>query len=165
MRRMQYGLIGIMLASTAIAASLSLWKCFPLMGFWPFLWTWIALQALHAVLVVWAFARPPVVAGPKRPASLLASSVAAIAPLLTLIVFVRVFVIGHSSNVAQMAADSGYDLWSLWFHVWPLLLFANLVAGLVAVIATVFPPYPPRHWASVAARFLAVLLVTFFPDA
>ena len=101
------------------------------------------------------------------------SVVASVLPLVTLLLFLRVFVIGGSSNVAQLAGESGLDLWSLWFHAWPLLFFGNPVAFMVALVAALLPPYPPRRWQSFASRACAVVaasfawytVVTFFPDA
>jgi hypothetical protein len=75
--------------------------------------------------------------------------------------------------VAQHAGESGLDLWSLWFQAWPFLFFGNPLASLVAVVAALFPPYPPSHWKSFASRVCAVVaagfawhvVVVFFPDA
>ena len=173
MTNLQYGLIGVFIGTTAVAASLSLAKCLPLAGPWTFLELWIAFHVLHAALAAHAFICRPHAAEPKRLGVLTASVLATFVPLVTLVLFVHVFVIGHSSNVAQIAGESGYELWQLWFHSWPLLLFGNGIAWLAAVIATVLPPYPPRYLTSLGTRFLTVLLVTFawytvttyFPDA
>ncbi len=173
MKWTQYGLMGIFIGTTAVAASFSLWKCLLLAGPWTFLWAWIVLHVLHAAFAAAAFIRPPAAAEPKRIGTLTTSTVVTLAPLVTLLLFTKVFVIGHSSNVAQIAGDAGFSLWALWEGTWPLLLIGNGIAWPVAVVATVLPPYPPRHWMSVVARFLAVLLATFawytvatyFPDA
>jgi|WetSurMetagenome_2_1015567.scaffolds.fasta_scaffold234877_1 hypothetical protein len=173
MGRMKYGLIGVFIAMTAVATSLVVLKCLTCIGDGLSLGMWIALQSIHLALVAVAFSNRRKSLADNHVAPLVLSSTAAIVPLGTLVLFLLVFVIGHSSNVAQIAGESGYGLWHLWFTVWPLLLLGNVVAGLVAIVATIFPPYPPRHWVSVAARFLAVLLVTFawyfvgtyFPDA
>jgi hypothetical protein len=101
------------------------------------------------------------------------SAAAAIVPAITLMLFVCIFVIGGSSNVAQLAGESGMDLWSLWFDVWPFLFFTNPLILVVTVVAVVFPPYPLQRTTSVIARLTAVLLavfachtvVTYFPDA
>ncbi|MGA2062754.1 MAG: hypothetical protein ABSG67_19965 [Thermoguttaceae bacterium] len=173
MKRTQYGLIGIFIGITAVAASFSLGKCLPLAGPWTFLWAWIILHVLHAALALAAFIYPPAFAKQRRVGTLAASTFITFMPLITLIFFIKVFVIGQSSNVVQIAGESGYALWELWAGTWPLLLIGNAIAWLVALVATVFPPYPPRYWTSASARFLSVLLVTFawytittyFPDA
>ena len=173
MARGQYGLLGLLVATTAVAASLGLCKWLSSAEHWGFLYAWIPLQAVHALLAVYALAGPVNSAGPKRHGALVLSCAVTLVPLATLILFVGVFVVGGSSNVVQLAGDSGYDLWSLWAGTWPMLLLGNPVAWLVAVLTTVFPPYPPRQWASMVARFLAVLVaafacwttLTYFPDA
>jgi hypothetical protein len=173
MKWTQYGLIGIFIGITAVAASISLGKCLPLAGPWTFVWAWIILHILHAALAAAAFICPPVIAEPRRVGALAASTLITFMPLITLFFFIKVFVIGQSSNVVQIAGESGYALWALWAHMWPLLLIGNAIAWLVALVATILPPYPPRYWISAIARFLSVLLVTFawytvttyFPDA
>lgn len=94
--------------------------------------------------------------------------------LLTLVSFVRVFVVGGGSNVAQLAGSSGMSLWSFWFHIWPLLILSNLAAVLIALIVLFLPLGTRRGWqmviagrlcslssALIALRFLGI----YFPDA
>ncbi|MBN2022663.1 MAG: hypothetical protein JW809_07695 [Pirellulales bacterium] len=98
---------------------------------------------------------------------------ASIPPWTTLFLFLIVFVIGGSSNVAQLAGDSGFGLWSLWCSWWLLLFFANPIALAVLTVTALCPPYPPRHGKSFVARLCSVVgaalawyvVVTWFPDA
>jgi hypothetical protein len=115
---------------------------------WMFLFLWVGSQALQLTLAVLAVCQRP----DARLGALVASGAASVLPLITLVLFLRVFVIGGSSNVAQLAGESGFDLWSLWFHAWPLLFFGNPLAFLVAVTAALLPPYPPSRWPSFASR-------------
>jgi hypothetical protein len=140
---------------------------------WIFLFLWVGSQTMHMVFWLLAARQPPEARGRKRLGSLALSGLASILPLITLLLFLGVFVIGGSSNVAQIAGESGSSLWGLWFAAWPLLFFGNPVAFLVAVVATFLPPYPPRHWKSSASRACAAvaaglalyIVVTLFPDA
>jgi hypothetical protein len=86
-----------------------------------------------------ALLQTPVSGGQKRIRALVVSGIASLLPLITLMLFLRVFVIGGSSNVAQIAGESGMDLWSLWFGVWPLLFVGNPAAFLAAVVALFWP--------------------------
>src|SRR5438477_7462456 len=115
---------------------------------WMFIMIWIASQSLQIALGCWAlFKRPgpdgrtgPGAPGRRRLGSLMASAFASILPLMTLILFLRVFVIGGSSNVAQLAGDEGYDLWHLWFSAWPLLLLGDPAGVLIGLVALAIPP-------------------------
>jgi hypothetical protein len=143
------------------------------MNAWLFLFLWVGFQVLQLVFVTRALRRQHDTSGRKRIIALAVSGVASIVPFITLVLFLWVFVIGGSSNVAQLAGESGLDLWSLWFHVWPLLFAGNPPAFLAAVAAVLLPPYPPKYWESFVSRVCAVVaascawyaVVTFFPDA
>lgn len=134
---------------------------------------WIAAHALHVGLGVAAVWQRRSDQEPKRLGSLVVSFFASILPWITLLLFLVVFVIGGSSNVAQLAGESGLELWSLWLHPWPLLLFGDLIAIIVLAILALVPPYPPRYWTSFLARWCSVggaalawyTVVTYFPDA
>jgi len=140
---------------------------------WLFLLVWVGSQTMSLVFAILAVRQPPDATGQRRLGSLWVSGLASILPLITLLLFLRVFVIGGSSNVAQLAGDGGYSLWSLWFDAWPILFFGNPIAFLVALVAAFLPPYPPSHWRSFASRACVVVaacfawhtVVTFFPDA
>ncbi len=140
---------------------------------WMFLILWVGSQALQLTFAVLAVRQKTDSSGHKELGSLIVSAVASVPPALTLLLFLRVFVIGGSSNVAQLAGESGFDLWRLWFHVWPVLFFGNPLAFAVALVAALLPPYPPGRWQSFASRVCAVIaasfawytVVTFFPDA
>ena len=140
---------------------------------WLFLFLWVSSQALQLTFGVLALCQRPEIGRQRRVGALVVSGYASVVPLVTLLLFLWVFVIGGSSNVAQHARFSGLDLWSLWFQAWPFLLFGNPLSCLVAVVAALLPPYPPRHWKSFASRVCAIVaagfacyvVVTFFPDA
>jgi predicted 3-demethylubiquinone-9 3-methyltransferase (glyoxalase superfamily) len=102
-----------------------------------------------------------------------ATGVASVLPPITLLLFLRVFVLGGSSKVAQLAGESGFDLWRVWFHASPLLFLGNPLAFSVGLAAALLPPYPPRGWHSFASRNCGVVAAgfawysvgAFFPDA
>lgn len=143
------------------------------MNAWLFVFLWVGSQALQVIVGALALRPRPESSGQRRIGALSLSGVASVVPLVTLLLFLGVFVIGGSSNVAQFAGESGLGLWSLWFHAWPLLFFGNPPAFLATVTAVLLPPYPPNHWESFASRVCAVVAagfawyaaVTFFPDA
>lgn len=140
---------------------------------WIFLFAWVGSQTLQLIFAALAVFRRTEPDGRRRLGSLIASTLATILPLITLLLFVVVFVIGRSSNVAQLAGESGYKLWSLWCGVWPLLFLGNPVALLGTLVAALLPPYPPRYWQSFTSRIFAIAaagfawytVITFFPDA
>ena len=135
----------------------------------------LALGALIMQLVwgVLAVRQEPDAKGIRRHGALVPSAMASVLPLMTVLLFIRVFVIGRSSNVAQFAGDSGFDLWRLWFHAWPLLFFGNPLAFLVAVVGLLRRPHPPTHWQSFASRACCLIaagcawyiVVSYSPDA
>jgi hypothetical protein len=134
---------------------------------------WIGSQSLQVFSGIQALRERPNSNRPKRLGSLYVSGVASILPFATLLLFLRVFVIGGSSNVAQLAGPSGSSLWSLWFHAWPLLFFGCPLAFVATAAATIVPPYPPVYGNSFVSRLSALVssgcawhvVVTCFPDA
>jgi hypothetical protein len=136
---------------------------------WIFLLLWVSSQALQLVFGVLAMQTSE----KKLLGSLKVSALASILPSITLILFITVFVIGGSSNVAQLAGEAGQGLWTLWAGFWPLLFIGNPIAFFVALVTAFFPPYPPTHWKSLASRVSAVVAASFawyvsvmlFPDA
>ena len=89
--------------------------------------------------------------------ALLFAGAASVMSLVTLLLVIRVFVVGGSSNVAQFAGESGMNLWSFWFHAWGFLFLGDGLAFVVSTVAVFFPPYPPKHWLSFASRVIAVV--------
>ena len=83
----------------------------------------------------------PDAAGRKRLGSLVVSAIASILPLWTLVLVLRVFVIGGSSHVVQLAGGT-YDLFGLWVKWWPNLFFGNMLAFPLFLGAACFQPYP-----------------------
>lgn len=108
-----------------------------------------------------------------RTMSLCIATAAGVMPLATLVLFTIVFVVGQSSNVAQMAGDQGFDYWGLWFDAWPILLLGSFGSMIAAVIPIALPPYRARFvaaWALPLAALVAAFAATaiaarYFPDA
>src|SRR5207302_5916122 len=69
--------------------------------------------------------------GRRRLGSLYVSTGASLVPHITLVLFIRVFIIGGSSNVAQLAGEAGFGLWSLWAGAWLPLFCGSPVAFVV----------------------------------
>jgi hypothetical protein len=96
-----------------------------------------------------------------------------IAPFVTLIIFVIVFIIGGSSNIVQIAGERGHIFWELWFFAWPFLYIANPIALVLSSVLILFPPYTNRNWQLFICRFSAIVTslcalyvtTTLFPDA
>lgn len=132
---------------------------------------WIAAVVAQVTFGVMTLRDEP--AERKRHAALMVSAIASILPLVTLGLFLHVFIIGGSSNVAQLAGEAGMDRWSLWLRAWPVLSFGSPLAFLGTIVANLLPPYPPRHWQSFASRACGVasaaiswyIVVRCFPDA
>lgn len=89
--------------------------------------------------------------------AVIVSAIASLVLCLELVLFVRVFVIGGSSNVAQFAGAEGHGLWREWFKAWPLFMCGSPLALLVTFAAALFPPYPARHPASTTSRVCGVI--------
>jgi hypothetical protein len=127
---------------------------------WTLLYLWVGSHALQLAFAVCACLQKPDAAGRKQLGSMVVSAIASILPLWTLFLVLHVFVIGGSSNVAQLAGGT-YDLFGLWVKWWPNLFFGNMLAFPVILGAACFQPYPQRHWASFASRVCA-LAASFF---
>ncbi|MEX0711958.1 MAG: hypothetical protein WD278_06390 [Pirellulales bacterium] len=95
-----------------------------------------------------------------------------IAPTASWVLF-RIVFGGGGSNVAQMSDDSTYDLWRLWFKVWPLLLFVNPASVFASLVTLTFYLRPRKDFPLLAMRLFGVangslatwVVMTFFPDA
>jgi hypothetical protein len=137
-----------------------------------FVYAWGAEQVLALLLLAVTLAQARRMRGRRRWASVFVGMAAMVGPLITLTLFLAVFVIGGSSNVAQLAGNRA-DLWSLWFDAWPILLLVNPLSVALAVVSAALPPYGMRYagaWAlpcAVLACAVAAAHVTFryFPDA
>ncbi len=137
-----------------------------------FLALWLLSQTLHLALGWFALRQQRKKREPPLN-SLIASAIGGILPLLALVLFLWVFVIGGSSNVAKLAGAQGRTLWRLWFSWWPALFLGLPVTGLVLLGAALSPPYPPDHWKSFLSRWCGVVaalcawcaVVWCFPDA
>jgi hypothetical protein len=140
---------------------------------WLLLSAWMAAHFFQLTFGIVALRQRIDPQRPTRHVSLLISGLSSFLPFIALALFLRVFVIGGSSNVAQLAGDEGLDLWHLWFSAWPFLLFGIPVAGIASLVAVLMPPYTLRTWPSIASRALTVLAVAlsffhvakYFPDA
>jgi len=134
---------------------------------------WGGAHAASLVFGVIAFLRRSPPGEAREIGAIIVSLVASIPPLITWLLVLKVFIIGGSSNIVQIAGPAGTSLWSLWARAWLYLLYGNGIALLVTGLAMLFPPYPPERASSVASRALAAtaagvaLYFTFglFPSA
>ena len=161
-RNLQFGLLWLLWLTTVIAVLCVVgpWAFALRLNPWTFLLLWIVCQSLHLVLGAFAIRRE-YSTNKRRLGTLIASGLGGILPLATLLLFIRVFVIGGSSNVAQLAGYEGRALWTLWFHAWPLLFFGNPIAFWVGLVAGVLPPFPPQYWASFISRWCGIVAAAF----
>jgi len=162
LRSLQFGLLWIFWLTTVIAVLCLVgpWVFTLRLNPWTFLLLWIVCQSLHLVLGTFAVRRE-CSSNERCLGSLIASGLGGILPLAALFLFIRVFVIGGSSNVAQLAGDEGRALWTLWFHAWPYLFFGSPIAFLVSLVAGVLPPFPPRYWESFTSRWFGIVGAAF----
>ena len=96
-------------------------------------------------------------------------------PSVVAIVMAYVFLIAGGATVAQFVAgsESGMDLWSLWFHLWPILLIATVVSGFTDLVWTIIAcvKKSQRRWIPVAIAAVVMSVFAFFtvganfPDA
>jgi hypothetical protein len=124
---------------------------------WLFLGCWVGFQALQIGLAIVAICQNPKEGSLRPLISLMLSMVASALPVFTLLLFLRVFVIGGSPNVAQLAGESGYQLWRLWLYAWPALYFGNPPSLLLNIAVAALPPYPPRGWPSFSSRLCGII--------
>jgi len=134
-----------------------------------FLWTWITLQCLHLALVAWdLFGRTH-----KRKKANRISLLAAIPSVVTLILFIVVFVIGHASTDAQLTPRSTTELWRLWVFSYLFNLLLLPVAIISAFVNLFNRPRPAQSLPSfigrvagvVASCFALIALLRFMPTA
>ena len=96
-------------------------------------------------------------------------------PTIVSIVMTYVFLIAGGATVAQFVAGSktGMDLWSLWFHLWPILLFGSAASGIISLVWTIVAcvKKPQRKWIPITIAAVMMSLFAFFtvganfPDA
>ena len=135
---------------------------------------WSILIVLQVVLSIKSF-RSETDLPLKYKYPLATASMISLEPLVTHLFFFSIFIIGGSSNVAQLNLSEDGDLsgWNTWFRIWPVLFALNPIAFILLVILAIIPPYPPSHWRSFGARALAIAsagfacyaVFTFFPTA
>lgn len=138
---------------------------------WALLLTWVAAHFIQVALGIVAYRQHS--GPPGQLKSLWISAVSSVLPIVALLLFIAVFVVGRSSNVAQLAGAGGHELWRLWLHAWPFFIFGIPLAAIASIIAVLMPPYSLRTWPSTACRAIAVLaiclsyihVVKYFPDA
>lgn len=125
-----------------------------------FLGTWaVYLVAVH----IWTF---------RKRLPLFGVLMSHVVPSITACLMTYVFLIAGGATVRQLAG-SGSDLWSLWFHLWPNLLFATAVSVLVNLVWTVLAWVNETRQGWVPVGIAAVLMSVFafitvcgnFPDA
>jgi hypothetical protein len=114
---------------------------------------WACLKRLAAVGVVAAHAVPSVVA----------------------LAMAYVFLIAGGATRAQFVATSeaGMSMWSVWYFLWPILLFGSAGSAVAAAIWTIGAcvKKPLRRWLPIAVAATAMSVLAFmtvgvnFPDA
>lgn len=129
------------------------------------LFVWISSHILHIVFAVLAIPQKRTGDEKRKLGALITSMVTTIFPLVCLVFFLRVFVLGGSSNVAQFAGEERMKLWSLWFSVWGYLFLSTSLAFVINLVAVVCPPYLPRYSVSFLSRVCAVVATCFAFDA
>ena len=74
-----------------------------------------------------------------RRASLAATTASHLVPTAIALSMAYIFLLAGGATVAQFAAGStgSMNLWSLWFHLWPLLLLAALISAIALAVWTV----------------------------
>jgi hypothetical protein len=90
-------------------------------------------------------------------------------PSAVAIVMAYVFLIAGGASVAQFVAGSetGMDLWSLWFHLWPVLLFGSVVSGVITLVWTIVAcaKTPQRKWMPITIAAVVMSVFAFFTVA
>jgi hypothetical protein len=97
------------------------------------------------------------------------------APSAVAVVMTCIFLLAGGSTVAQFVAgsESGMDLWSLWFRLWPILLLATAASGVIGLVwtITVCVKNSQRKWIPVTLAGVIMSMFAFFtvganfPDA
>ncbi len=87
--------------------------------------------------------------------SLLVGGLVCLINFVSLSLFVIVFLIGRSSNVAQFAGRDSFNYWGLWFNTWGWTILSLLVVGAVALVVSACPPY---RWRDSVCRILSLVL-------
>jgi len=96
-------------------------------------------------------------------------------PTVTALTMTYVFLIAGGATTAQLVAvsEAGMGIWSLWFHLWPILLIGSAVSAVVSVIWTIVAcvKKPLRSWLPISlatvvmSTFAFLMVVANFPDA
>jgi len=80
-----------------------------------------------------------------------------------------IFLVRGGATVAQFVAGSasGMDLWSLWFHLWPLFLLLSIGSGIVHLSWGVAACLSARNrkWLMVASAGFIMSVFAFFTVA
>ena len=90
-------------------------------------------------------------------------------PIVVVLTMSYIFLICEGATVAQLisGSKSGMSLWSLWFHLWPLLLILTLISGFSNLVWTIVVSLkkPDRVWLPVSITALVMSLFAFFTVA
>jgi len=96
-------------------------------------------------------------------------------PAVVALTMTYVFLIAGGTTVAQFVAGSeaGMNMWSLWFHLWPILLIGSAVSAVVSVVWTIVAcvKKPLRRWLPITLATVVMSVFAFmtvaanFPDA
>jgi hypothetical protein len=107
-----------------------------------------------------------------HPAGIIASHAA---PSAVAVAMTSIFLLAGGSTIAQFAAgsESGMDLWSLWFRLWPALLLVTAASGVMSLVWTIIASVnnSRRRWTPVTLAGVIMSVFAFltvaanFPDA
>ena len=176
---MQFGLRSLLFIVFLAAVLVWLWpRSFTLFGH-AFLATWVALtlgfvacavKSMRQILKNVAAYSPGQVG--RYYTAFTFAVLAAIAPTACLGFFRLVFG-GGGSNVAQLAASGGMDLWSIWYDAWPPLFLLCPISVLVNLLTYAVFFRPRKDFAFFVMRLCGLgsalistwVVTTHFPDA
>ena len=129
-----------------------------------------------AYLVVWcAYVVSTHIRGRRKQLHLAGVIASHAAPSAVAIVMTYVFLLAGGATVAQTVAgsESGMNLWSLWLHLWPILLIVTAASGVISLVWAIIVcvKKSQRRWIplSIAAMVMSVFafftIAYNFPDA
>jgi hypothetical protein len=96
-------------------------------------------------------------------AAILAAVTSLATSIYTLSLSLSVFAVGGSSHIrqlAELAGESGLQLWELWKNAWPTLLLINPISILLALVAIYLPPSSRKNRDWLWLRFFVLLGAT-----
>jgi len=131
--------------------------------FLTFLFTWVVFLLITHI---WSH---------RKGLPLAVATLSHIISSIVAIVMTYVFLIAGGATVAQFVSgsDSGMELWRLWFHLWPILLFSAAASAIIGLIWTIIAcikktqrRFVPTAIGTTAMSTFAFFTVALnFPDA